>query len=52
MSIKSDDLVVPVYAYPYVDPDLISFVHLRCCTNDSMRRIGDQNKRIREALGK
>ena len=52
MTLKSNDLVIPYYVYPHVDPDLISFVHLKCCTNDAMRRIGDHNKMIREELGR
>ena len=52
MSIKSDDLLIPYYVYPNIGIVPTNFVHLKCCTNDAMRRIGDHNKMIREALGK
>ena len=52
MSIRSNDFVVPYYSYPHINPDLAKLVHLRCCTSDTFSRIGDENRRIRKALGK
>ena len=52
MQLRSDDLLVPYYVYPNIGIVPVNFVHLKCCTNDSMKRIGDHNKMIREELGK
>ena len=52
MSLRDNELVIQYYEYPHIDPDLVKFAHLRCCTNDTFRRIGDDNKRIRQALGR
>ena len=52
MSIRDNELVMQYYEYPHIDPDLAKFAHLRCCTNDTFSRIGDENRRIREALGR